>query len=44
MRLGPKETVASMTVVEPKLESEGNGLVTADGGNGVDGSENGRLS
>jgi DNA gyrase subunit A len=41
MRLGAKETVASMTVVEPKSENMGNGLAPS---NGVDGSENGRLS
>jgi DNA gyrase subunit A len=41
MRMGAKETVASMTVVEPKSETAGNGLVSS---NGVDGSENGRLS
>lgn len=41
MRLGAKETVASMTVVDPKSETAGNGLVSS---NGVDGSENGRIS
>jgi DNA gyrase/topoisomerase IV subunit A len=44
MRLGAKETVASMTVIEPKSESDGNGFVSPDGSNGVDGSGNGRVS
>jgi DNA gyrase subunit A len=44
MRLRPGESVASMTVVEPKSERDGNGFVSLDGSNGVDGSSNGRVS
>jgi DNA gyrase subunit A len=44
MRLGAKETVASMTVVEPKSERDGNGVVGPNGSHGADGSENGRVS
>jgi len=44
MRLRPGESVASMTVVDPKSERDGNGFVSPDGSNGVDGSSNGRVS
>jgi DNA gyrase subunit A len=44
MRLGPNEAVASMTVVEPRNDRDGNGRVLPDGSYGSDGSENGRVS
>jgi DNA gyrase subunit A len=44
MRLGAKESVASMTVVEPKSERDGNGAVGTNGSLAVDGSENGRVA
>jgi DNA gyrase subunit A len=44
MRMGAKETVASMTVVDPKSEREENGFVSSDDGIANGGSENGRVS